>query len=148
MNSFIREKIIDFLSTFVFLIALSISIFLLQQTGFTMDKITIMDLVIITLATFRIIRMLMYEKIFSIIRYFINSNGDKLFYRSVGNLVKCPWCTGVWAALFTFVLHYLIPFGYFLNYFFAISGVASVMVVAVNILNYKSDILKKERTEE
>jgi len=148
MNSFVREKVIDFLSTFVFLIALSISIFLLQQNGFKIDIITILDLIIITLATFRVIRMLMYEKIFGIIRYFINSRGEKLFFNSVGNLVKCPWCTGVWAALFIFDLHYLLPYGIYLNYLLAISGVASVMVVAVNNLNYKSDILKKERTQE
>jgi len=148
MNSFMREKVVNFLSIFVFLIVLSISIYLLQQTGFKIEEVTILDLVIITLATFRVIRMLMYEKVFGIIRYLINSRGDKLFFNSLGNLVKCPWCTGVWAALFAFDLHYLIPYGLYLNYLLAIAGVASVLVVAVNNMNYKSDILERDRSQE
>jgi len=148
MNNFLREKVIDFLSIFVFLLFLATSIFLLQYTGFTLELVSILDLVIITLATFRITRMLMYEKVFGILRYLINSRGEKLFFRSVGNLVKCPWCTGVWASLVIFDLHYLIPYGMYLNYVLAIAGVASVMVVVVNNLNYKSDILERERSGE
>jgi hypothetical protein len=148
MDYFTREKVVNFLSTFVFLLVLSISIFLLQKIGFKIEAVTILDLVIITLATFRVIRMLMYEKVFGLIRYLINSRGKKLFFNSLGNLVKCPWCTGVWAALFVFDLHYLIPYGLYLNYLLAIAGVASVLVVAVNNLNYKSEILERDRSRE
>lgn len=148
MNYFLREKVVNFLSTFVFLIVLSISIYLLQKIGFKIEEVSVLDLVIITLATFRLVRMLMYEKVFGIIRYFINSRGEKLFFNSLGNLVKCPWCTGVWAALFAFDLHYLIPYGLYLNYLLAMAGLASVLVVAVNNMNYRSDILERDRGRE
>lgn len=148
MNNFMREKVFNFVSIFVFLIFLSGSIYLFQHIGFNIERISILDLVIITLATFRVIRMLMYEKVFGIIRYHINSRGEKMFFKSLGNIVKCPWCIGVWAALFIFDLHYLIPYGLYLSYILAISGVASVMVVAVNNLNYKSDIYERERSRE
>lgn len=148
MKNFVREKVVDFLSAIVFLIFLSVSVLLLQENNFEIAEVSILDLVILTLATFRLIRLLMYEKVLGIIRHFIHSRADRLFFKSLGNLVKCPWCTGVWTALFVFDFHYLVPYGLYLNYILAIAGVASVLVVAVNNLNYRSDILDRDRSRE
>lgn len=115
--------------------------------------IEIVDFSLLALATFRLTRLLVYDKITQFIRkpfhyeyekvledgtvetYFeIKGTGIQKF---IGELLSCYWCTGVWCALFLYLGYLFIP-----NYFIpiiiilSIAGCASFLeAVLLKILN-------------
>lgn len=145
MNPLLKEKIVNFSSAFVFLAFFIVSMYFINHSGIKLEKVNIFDITIILLSSFRMIRLLLYEKIFSIIRKFINDRWENLIFGSIGNLISCPWCTGVWVVLFAFDLHYLIPYGNYFNFILAVSSIASIMVILINMLNLKNEILRSKR---
>ncbi|WP_462409003.1 DUF1360 domain-containing protein [Neobacillus sp. Marseille-QA0830] len=76
-------------------------------------EITLLNLFILSLASFRLTRLLVYDKITEFIRapFFEeieeeNENGEREIYyipkksgfrRFLGELLSCYWCTGIWA---------------------------------------------------
>ncbi|KON89400.1 sporulation protein [Sporosarcina globispora] len=96
--------------------------------------ITPMELVILTLASFRLTRLIVFDKITEFLRRpFLeeveekDENGEIEVYWVVkegrvrgffGELLSCYWCTGVWSALFLYALYY-----------FYVSWAAPVLVI-------------------
>ena len=148
MHPLLKEKFFNFLSTLIYLIAVGLSVYLLRIIHFTAEKISVFDLVVISLATFRLARMVVYEKVFGLIRYGVAQFLKYPFFRSLNNLITCPWCTGIWSALLLFDIYYLVPFGSYLIYFLAIAAIASPLVVLSNNLTVRNDILKKQRDNQ
>jgi len=108
-------------------------------------QISAVDAIVLVLATYRISRMIVYEKIFSLVRYFISKNSGKALFASVNNLITCPWCTAVWIALFLFDIYWLVPYGDYFIYIMSISALATPLVMISNALTFRNDILKKRR---
>jgi hypothetical protein len=110
---------------------------LVQHIGFRwLYSMTAFDLAILSLATFRIIRMVVFDKIFSFARYFIFDAIDGKYEkpkgglrRAVAELVECLWCMGVWAALAVTVLYFVSPVGHFFVIVLAISAIGSFLQV-------------------
>ncbi|MEK7628740.1 MAG: DUF1360 domain-containing protein [Patescibacteria group bacterium] len=108
--------------------------------GTGMDQLmglTVLDLLILGLATFRLIRLVTLDKIFSFFRAaFMNTlpdgseiRPDKGFRRAAAELIECLWCTGVWAALMATGLYVSLPIGRFFVVVLAISALGSFMQV-------------------
>ncbi|HEV7121573.1 MAG TPA: DUF1360 domain-containing protein, partial [Candidatus Paceibacterota bacterium] len=58
--------------------------------------VPLQDLFLITLAIFRLIRLFTYDIITKFIRdWFVNAREDS-FLGTLGTLINCPWCTGLW----------------------------------------------------
>ncbi|MET3698326.1 uncharacterized protein DUF1360 [Bacillus oleivorans] len=80
-----------------------------------MDVPSVFDFFLLSLASFRLTRLVVFDKITEFIRrpFFVewtevNENGEvetyikpkeKGFQSWVGELISCYWCTGVWSAL-------------------------------------------------
>ena len=103
------------------------------------------DAVLIILATYRISRMVVYEKVFSYFRFLIKIRTKNGFFNSINNLITCPWCTSVWIALFLLDIFYLVPYGNYFVYIMVISAIASPLILLSNYLSLQNDILKKKR---
>ena len=81
--------------------------------------------VILGLATFRLTRLLLFDKITEFIRapffnevYELDEEGNELVYivpkekgfkRWMGELLSCHWCTGIWASIFLVFLYWWFP---------------------------------------
>jgi energy-converting hydrogenase Eha subunit G len=63
--------------------------------------------------------------------------------RALADLVSCPWCVGLWFALFVAFFYFLTPFAWFPILFLAIAGVASILQVSANIIGWSAEGLKK-----
>ena len=95
------------------------------------------DIIIMTLATFRIIRLITFDKIFGFARAMfmdIQPDGTETkppsgFRRAIAELMECQWCTGVWAGLFVIIVYMITPIGRFAALILAISALASFMQV-------------------
>jgi hypothetical protein len=111
-------------------------------------KITILNLFILSLASFRLTRLIVFDKITEFIRnpFFDevkeeNSDGEiELYYmpkkdgmkRFFGELLSCYWCTGIWAAAGIVALYYFLPvFSAPVILLLAVAGLASLLETIV-----------------
>jgi hypothetical protein len=145
MENLLKEKAFNFLSIFVYLVLFIASIFLFEYKDLSIADISIIDAVLLIFATYRISRMIVYEKVFGYFRYLIRVRSGNSFFNSINNLITCPWCTSVWIALFFFDIYYMVPYGNYFIYLMVISALASPLILLSNYLSLQNDILKKRR---
>ena len=142
-----RQKSWNFLATLFFIIGFVALGYALKVNDIGADDIKIRDIALMTLATYRLTRLLVFDSIFKIFRDFIKSRARYLVFYVVREIITCPWCAGVWAALIIVSIYYLVPFGQILIILFAISGVASFIVILVNCLGLTTEE-KQHRIKE
>ncbi|ETI66786.1 DUF1360 domain-containing protein [Neobacillus vireti] len=114
-------------------------------------KITVLNLFILSLASFRLTRLFVYDKITEFIRapFFDelteeNEDGEMEVYylpkksgvrRFLGELLSCYWCTGIWAAAIIVGLFYLYPvFSTPVILILAVAGIAAILELIVQYL--------------
>jgi Protein of unknown function (DUF1360) len=110
-----------------------------------------MELLILALASFRLTRLIVYDKITGFLRRpFLkeveekNENGELEVYWVVregrirsffGELLSCYWCTGMWSAIFLYVSYYLYAsFAAPVLLILAVAGLAAIIETLVQKL--------------
>lgn len=94
------------------------------------------DFLILSLATFRLVRLLTYDKITNFVRAYFSSI-DHPFGRTVFELLICPWCSGVWSALFLLAFFTLFSFGWLFVLLLAVAGLGSfIQIIANRVVRY------------
>jgi hypothetical protein len=111
-------------------------------------KITLLNLIILSLASFRLTRLLVFDKITEFIRdpffdeveeeneegvieiyYIPKKKGIKKF---LGELLSCYWCTGIWTTAVIVLLYYLFPaFFQPIIIVLAVAGLAAILETIV-----------------
>lgn len=61
------------------------------------------DLILLSLATFRLVRLFTYDHITEFLRDAVSSAREGSFLGTVKDLLGCPWCTGVWFGFLAYV---------------------------------------------
>lgn len=145
MDKAIKGKVLDFISSIVFIVAFLISMYLFNLQKLTISHISVSDILLIIIGTYRVTRMVVYEKIFSLFRLPFKKRAGAGLHSSINNLLTCPWCASVWVSLFVFDIYYLVPYGRFFVYLMAISAIAAPLVFLGNMATLRNDILKKKR---
>lgn len=139
-----KQNAWNFASIFVYIALLILVGYIMEKRGYEITNITIKDLIIVALASFRMTRILVFEKILKFIRDFTKSKQNLYILNTVRYIVTCPWCAGVWVTLFIVVLYFLVPYGIFLVYILALSGVASFIVLMANFIGLKIEEKQSE----
>lgn len=119
---------IAFTLAFLLLFALFTSIFNTQ--GSLTHDIPILDFIVLILATFRLIRLFTYDIVTHYLRKYFSqfeSGPGKTTYQ----LLNCPWCVGIWAALAVYFLYFISPYTWYLLLILAISGAASSIQITI-----------------
>jgi len=62
------------------------------------DRVAGWNFLLLSLATFRLVRLFTYDKIFAFVRAGLSESAGGLG-RALNSLIVCPWCTGAWTAL-------------------------------------------------
>lgn len=143
----------NFVYTIVFLsLNIIIATILIQQQQF-ITQLSIFDFVILSLAAYRLTRLLVYDKVLNFIRdRFVQSSSENGWIKSTQYFLTCPWCAGVWMSLFITSLYVFDDIGKFLAYILAISGVASFIHILITLLGWISEErkhnLKQIKNEE
>ena len=108
-----------------------------------MIEISWIHLFILTLASFRLTRLIMYDEITSFIRtpfltittdydsnkeitHNIEIKGSGV-RRWIGKLLTCYWCTGIWSSIVIIIFYFYLPFTFPLLLMLAIAGVAALL---------------------
>ncbi|MCC2630723.1 MAG: integral rane protein [Candidatus Paceibacter sp.] len=146
----------------VFLILVGCAGILFQTfSGYVPTYIEPYDLIILMLATFRLIRLFTYDQIMRVVRdmfldhrEFVDpetnilmvertkpSSGSK---RALGDLFGCPWCMGMWVSFFVVVLYFAFPPARFLALILALAGAASAFQIVMNGVGAKAELYRKE----
>jgi len=111
------------------------------------------DIVIISLATFRVIRLFTYDTITRFFReQFYNATVTKSGKvtlskpvtgprRTIADLLTCPWCFGLWAASTVTFFYLLTPAAYFPILILAVAAIASLLQNISRLISQKTDIL-------
>lgn len=131
-----------------------------NRTGGAGPYFSTLDLIIIPLAVFRIIRLFSYDKITEwfrnlfkrrtivmkadgsvMVQYVPYSRGP---FRTMSDLLQCPWCTGVWASLAVVYLYATISWFWLVLFILAVSGVASFIQLVANAIGWRAERLKQK----
>ena len=119
------------------------------------QELTMTDYVLITLASWRLTRLFVYDAITKFIReQFLDiakvGRGYELVKPKVGprrtlaDLLSCPWCFGVWATATVIFFYLLTPYAIFPTVILALSAVATFLQLLSNLVEHKAEQLKRE----
>lgn len=160
-----NQNVWNFIFVLFFLIVFGAGIWwLVRVNGRLPTSINLFDFTLLILATFRLTRLFIYDKITKFVRDWfldekelITSSGDMLFLRekpadgprrTMADLLSCPWCTGAWFAPIVAFFYFLTPSAWFVILVLAVAGVASFIQVLSNMLGWRAEYLKKETSKE
>lgn len=128
-------------------------------------SIELFDLGLVVLATFRLTRLFVYDKITRFLRdmfyhveeeytqegvtYYRKAERAHGPMRTAYELLICPWCFSIWAGLF-------VTYAYFLNkelfwlpiLILAVSGVATALQIFVNMIGWTAENKKLEANQK
>jgi hypothetical protein len=129
-------------------------------SGYIPTYIEPYDLIILMLASFRLIRLFTYDQIMRVVRdlfldhrEFTDENGIVMIERSkpthgpkraLSDLFGCPWCMGMWVSFFVVVLYFAFPPARFLGLVLALAGAASAFQIVMNGIGSRAELYKKE----
>jgi hypothetical protein len=131
-------------------------IIVLQTEAYkTPESLTVLDIVLITLASFRMIRLFVYDKITAFFReQFWDAKQTKTHVtltkpshgprRTLADLLSCPWCFGMWAGAFVTFCYLLTPYAFYPVLFMAVGGLASLIQISANLIGWRAEQGKRE----
>ncbi len=137
-----------------FLCLVFLAIVILDSEAYkTYAELVLVDYVLITLASFRVIRMVIYDKIFAFFREqfydakeykgeIVLTKAESGPRRTIAELLACPWCFGVWSAAMVTFFYLLTPYAFFPVLFLALSAVASFLQILSNLIGWKAEQAK------
>ena len=114
-----------------------------------MLSITVFEFILLSLATFRITRLIVFDTIITFIRKpfheiieEVNDDGTTATYLQIkgtgikfwiGELLSCYWCVGVWVAAILLTSYIFLPIATsVIVYIFAIAAVASIVEAIIS----------------
>ncbi len=125
----------NFWSAFVFFGAVLLVGYFLERKGVDIRDLTMKEIVLVILATYRMTRILVFEKILKHFRDALKRRQNLYVIGTIHSMVTCPWCAGVWVTLIILVFYFLVPYGALLVYVLALAGLASMVILVSNLLH-------------
>jgi hypothetical protein len=118
--------------------------------------LALLDLALISLASFRLIRLFVYDAMTKFLReqFYdakVTKTGKVTLYkplkgprRTLCDLMNCPWCFGVWATTMVVFFYLLTPAAFIPVLILAISAIATWLQLFTNMIGWKAEQLKAE----
>ena len=121
----------NFSFTVLFLLLAASAVVFFKTQNIIPKQIAPFTFFIISLATFRLIRLFVYDSVTSYIRDYLAKfeHGPR---KTLSNLISCPWCTGVWMALLIGFFYFATPFSWFPIFILALAGAGSFIQITIN----------------
>jgi len=148
MRSERKHQAWNFWSAFFFFGAVVLVGYLLRQKGVDITGLTFKEAAIIVLASYRMTRILVFEKIFKYLRDVLKRQESLYLLGTLSSIITCPWCAGVWVTLTIIVFYFLVPYGVVLVYVLALAGVASMVILISNLLHMHTESRQRIHQKE
>ncbi len=117
-------------------------------------NVDLIDILILILSNFRIIRLFVYDNLTLFFRelfmdlkmedgkyFFVQSKYP--FKLTLHKLSTCPWCLGVWSTFISAFLYFTFPVFKIVFILFAISAVSSFLILLTNLIGWYAEGKKK-----
>ncbi len=102
------------------------------------------EFILIALAIQRLVRLFTYDAITAFIREWFAGADPRSFRGSLGTLINCPWCTGLWFALVVVFCYFRWPTAsWYAILVLALSSVASMLQLFANYLGWSAESRKQ-----
>ena len=140
----VAYKVWNFLLSVFFVVVLAAALLEMKEVrGGFLVSVPPFDAIMMTFATFRITRLIVYDRITLWFReLFI---GRTSAFRTVAaGLLHCPWCIGVWSALIVVFCYFVFPWAWSVILFLALAGAGSLLQVIANGIGWRAELLKNE----
>ncbi len=120
-------------------------------------SVPVFDVILMSLASFRITRLVVYDKITRWFRELFadtvefEENGIQFvevrqfgsgFRHTVSELLACPWCIGFWSSIIIVFAYFMFSWAWFMILFLAIAGLGSFVQITANAIGWKAESLK------
>lgn len=129
------------------------AIILETESRIVLDELSTVDFVLMTLATWRLTRLFVYDNITKFIReqfwdvvkvgkgYTLEKPkvGPR---RTLADLLTCPWCISVWAAAVVIFFYLVTPYATYPIMLLALSSVATFLQLLSNLVGHKAEQAK------
>lgn len=106
--------------------------------------VPVLDIALITLAVARLVRLFTYDNITQFIRDWFKDAEPRTFRGSLGTLINCPWCTGLWWALIAGFFYFATPIAWYGILVLAIASLASYLQLLGNLIGWHAEAKKLE----
>jgi len=118
------------------------------------ESISLFDVLIIALASFRITRLVVYDKITRFFREFfmhkksVEKGGigyvemtpyTRGIRATLYQLVTCPWCVGMWSALIATFCYFATQWAWYVLLLLAIAGVSTLIQLSANAIGWTAE---------
>lgn len=160
MEEWDEQNVWNFLLSIVFALLLGGSMWVLYQQGSIPTSIPFFDVLLIVLATFRLIRLFGKDTVTAFIRDWFAERNEIVLdtglvtveylhpprgpRRAMSELLGCPWCMGVWCALFVTFFYFLTPLSWYVILILAVAGVATFIQLVANAVGWSAERGKRE----
>ena len=118
--------------------------------------IPLFDAFLLALASFRLTRLFVYDKIMRWFRELFVSKREFTkdgvtwvemlpaggILRTGHDLLGCPWCIGFWSALVVTFLYFTFSWAWIVILFLAVAGAGSAMTITANAVGWTAENLK------
>jgi len=146
MRSESKHQAWNFWSAFVFFGLVVLVGYLLEKKGVIIEDITLKEAIVIVLASYRMTRILVFEKIFKYFRDALKKREHIYVISTLSSIITCPWCAGVWVTMIIIVFYFLVPYGVLLTYVLALAGLASIVILYSNMIHMRTE--RKQRIHQ
>lgn len=146
----------NFVFTVFFVILVVMGAIILEtESRIPLTELRLVDYVLITLASWRVVRLFIYDAVTKWFReqfWDVNTVGKKTELvkpkagprRTLADLLSCPWCFGVWAGAMMTFFYLITPYAVFPTILLALSAVATFLQLLANLVGHRAEQLKNQ----
>jgi len=127
---------------FAFLVIVSIAV--LSAQGRIFYTVPIRDIVLLSLAIFRLTRLFTYDKITQFIRDWFADAKPNTLRDTLGVLINCPWCIGLWFSWALVTFYFSSIYSWPVILILALAALGSVLQVLSNWIGWNAEAKKLE----
>jgi len=138
-----QENWWNFLFSLFFIVVLVLALwFMKMERGGYLISVSPFDALLLALASFRVTRLIVYDKISRWFRDLFKNEKGYGFRHTVHDLLSCPWCIGFWSALILVVAYFVYPWAWTVIFFLAVAGVGSLVQLYANKIGWQAEYKK------
>ena len=116
----------------------------LASTGRLVAYVPVGDFVLMTLAIMRLTRLFTYDAITQFVRDWFAGADPRSLRGSLGTLINCPWCTGLWFALVVVFFYFATPaIAWYAILMLALAAAGSFLQLIANYVGWSAEERKR-----
>lgn len=127
-----------------FIAAAKLAYFGLDFNGLLIPVVPLGDFALMALATQRLVRLFAYDHVTDFIRNWFKGADERSLLGTMGALINCPWCTGLWFALVVVFGYFATPIAWYAILVLALGTVGSFLQVLFNLIGWTAELKKKK----